>query len=259
MNEEAFGEAFDPERSAWVRWFQAWKNRRYLGNLRRAGVTGGCLLEVGVGSGSFLRAARAAGFEAMGCELSKSLARRVEEATRVRVHCGELASLSAEAFDVVCMQHVLEHVHDPMELLREAHARLKPGGLLHLAVPNGACWEARLPGWNCYLYYHLAYFDARSLARALTAAGFAVDRTFSHESFSTWFLTLLRTSAGVRSVDAPPRVAASLGRVPRCWPLVEHPYRLAMAASGLVTWPLRAVQGWMGYGDELIALARREA
>jgi hypothetical protein len=62
LNQEAFGDAWDPETSFWVRWFQAWKNRRYLANLRRAGATRGRLLEVGVGSGSFLRAAREAGF-----------------------------------------------------------------------------------------------------------------------------------------------------------------------------------------------------
>lgn len=257
-NEEAFGEGFDPERSAWVRGMMAWKNRRYLRNLRRAGVSGGRLLEVGVGSGSFLRAARAAGFEAVGCELSAPLARRVEASTGVPVHCGDLASLPEQAFDVVCMHHVLEHVRDPVGLLRAARDRLRHGGILHLAVPNGGCWEARLPGWNCYVYYHLAYFNADTLARALTAAGFAIGRTFSHETFSAWFLTLLRTAAGLRSLAGPPKVAASLGRVPQWWPLVEHPYRLAMVASGLLTWPLRVVQASLGRGDELLALARRE-
>lgn len=77
LNEEAFGEGYEPQRSFWVRWFEAWKNRRYLANLRWAGVTGGRLLEVGVGSGGFLLAAREAGFEPMGCELSQSLAQRV--------------------------------------------------------------------------------------------------------------------------------------------------------------------------------------
>lgn len=257
LNEEAFGEGYEPERSFWVRWFQAWKNRRYLANLRRAGVTRGRLLEVGVGSGSFLRAAREAGFDAMGCELSEPLARRVQAQTGVPVHCGDLASLPARAFDVVCMHHVLEHVRDPVGFLRAASERLKPGGLLHLAVPNGACWEARWPGWNCYVYYHLAYFDRATLRRALEGSGLVVGRLTSYESFSTWFLTLLRTAAGVRSMEAPPKAAARLGRVPRWWLLFEHPYRLAMVASGLVTWPLRSLQGRLGYGDELIALARR--
>jgi 2-polyprenyl-3-methyl-5-hydroxy-6-metoxy-1,4-benzoquinol methylase len=258
LNEEAFGEGYEPERSFWVRWFQSWKNRRYLANLRRAGVKKGRLLEIGVGSGSFLRAAREAGFDAMGCDLSESLARRVHEQTGVPVHCGDLARLPSQAFDIVCMHHVLEHVRDPVGFLRAARERLKPGGMLHLAVPNGACWEARLSGWNCYVYYHLVYFDRSTLRRAAERAGFEIDRLTSHESFSTWLLTLLRTAARIRAMEAPPEVAASLGRVPSWWPLVEHPYRLAMAATGLATWPLRALQGRLGYGDELLLIARRE-
>jgi 2-polyprenyl-3-methyl-5-hydroxy-6-metoxy-1,4-benzoquinol methylase len=85
LNEEAFGEAYDTGRSFWVRSFDAVKNRRYLANLRRAGVTGGRLLEVGVGTGSFLTAARKAGFEVEGCDLSEPLCRRVQQATGITV------------------------------------------------------------------------------------------------------------------------------------------------------------------------------
>ena len=86
LNEEAFGEAYDTGRSFWVRSFEAVKNRRYLANLRRVGVTGGKLLEVGVGTGSFLTAARKAGFEVEGCDLSEPLCQRVQQATGITVH-----------------------------------------------------------------------------------------------------------------------------------------------------------------------------
>lgn len=260
LNEEAFGEAYEPQRSFWVRWFEAWKNRRYLANLRRAGVKGGRLLEIGVGSGGFLQAARVAGFEPMGCELSRSLAQRVAARTGLPVHCGDLASLPTRGFDVVCMHHVLEHVSDPVGFLRAVRERLAPDGRLHVAVPNIGCWEARLPGWNNYVYYHLAYFDRDSLTRALTAAGFVVGSVSTHESFSGWFLALARTVAGVRSMQPPPQAAATdLAPEPRWRPLVEHPYRLAMLTTGLLIWPLRLLQGRLDYGDELIAVARAEA
>jgi len=77
----------------------------------------------------------------------------------------------------------------------------------------------------------------------------------THESFSTWFLTLLRTGLGLQP-NAQPRIAASIGRVPSWWPVVEHPYRLAMVGAGLVTWPVRRLQGALGRGDELLMVAR---
>ena len=58
------------------------------------------------------------------------------------------------------MHHLLEHVADPVALLQDARARLKPGGALQLAVPNIRSWEARLRGWNSYEPYHLLYFTA---------------------------------------------------------------------------------------------------
>lgn len=167
LNEDAFGEAYDTRRSFWVRAFETVKNRRYLANLRRAKVTDGKLLEVGVGRGSFLVAARKAGFEVEGCDLSPTLCQRVQLATGIAVHNLPLEHLPQGAYDVVAMHHVLEHVADPVGFLRAASERLKPGGVVHVAVPNVACWEARLRGWNSYEPYHVLYFEPRTLVEAM--------------------------------------------------------------------------------------------
>jgi 2-polyprenyl-3-methyl-5-hydroxy-6-metoxy-1,4-benzoquinol methylase len=253
LNEEAFGEAYDTGRSFWVRSFEAVKNRRYLANLRRAGVTGGRLLEVGVGRGSFLAAARAAGFQVEGCNLSTTLCQRIQQATGITVHNVSLNQLPQDAYDVVVMHHVLEHVADPVGFLRAARERLKPGGVLHLAVPNVACWEARLRGWNSYEPYHVLYFEPRTLVETMKASGYRVMRLSTFEAFSAWFLAL------VRSVRAPRQVSAPSARGAAPTAVVEHAYRLTMVTTGLLTWPLRRVQGWLGKGDELMAVARRES
>ena len=254
LNEEAFGEGWEPETSFWVRWFQIWKNRRYLRTIQKF-AHGGRLLEVGVGSGRFLEQARAAGFEVMGCDLSPAVCRRVEERMGVRVYCGSVAGLPRASFDVVAMHHVLEHAEDPVGFLRSVRDLLVPGGIVHIAVPNVGCWEARFPGWNCCVPYHLTYFDRETLARAAREAGLVPLWDGTHESFSTWFLTMVRLVLKVRPNEAP-RIAAAIGRLPAWWPLVEHPYRLAMVAAGAVTSPLRLVQAWLGKGDELILVAR---
>ncbi|HXG60971.1 MAG TPA: class I SAM-dependent methyltransferase [Planctomycetota bacterium] len=255
LNEETFGDGYEPERSFWVRWFNSWKNRRYLGYLRDLGVTQGRLLEVGVGSGSFLRAARSAGFTVTGCDLSETVCRRIEERWGIPMHRGSLDLLPPAQWDVVVMNHVLEHVQDPVDFLRAARRRLRPGGVLHVAVPNVACIEALFPGWNCYLPCHLSYFTPQSLSQTLRRAGFQVERRLTHENFSTWFLTGLRTLLGVSTASSP-ALAASLRRVPSWWPLVEFPYRLLMVGTGFLTTPLRKLQSAFERGDEVIALAR---
>ncbi len=254
LNEEAFGEGWEPETSFWVRWFQVSKSRRYVRTIRRY-VPRGRLLEIGVGSGRFLEQARAAGFEVTGCDLSPAVCRRVRERIGVHVHCGPVESLRRGSFDVVAMHHVLEHVEDPVGFLRSVREVLAPGGIVHTAVPNGASWEARFSGWNCYVPYHLTYFDRETLVRTAREAGLAPVRTGSHESFSTWFLLAVRTILRIEANRALP-IQASIGRVPPWWSLVEHPYRLAMVGAGAITWPLRRLQGALGRGDELIMVAR---
>jgi len=261
LNEQAFGNTYEPERSFWVGWFSAWNNQRYLGYLRRTGVWGGDLLEVGIGSGSFLCAARKAGFLVSGCDLSVSLCYRVEKETGISIHNGSIEKLPESRWDVLVMNHVLEHVHDPVAFLHAARNRLRPDGVLHIAVPNVACWEATLlPGWTSYEPYHLGYFTLKTLERAVRASGFAIMYLGTHESFSGWFLTCLRTAMGVnRQGGAVEKhkgeLAAYLRKVRPS--VVEHVYRLAMVGAGAVLWPFRYVQAGLGYGDELICVARK--
>jgi 2-polyprenyl-3-methyl-5-hydroxy-6-metoxy-1,4-benzoquinol methylase len=264
MEEEWFGEGYEARKSSvWVDWFEAWSNRATLARLDFAPATqqGKRLLEIGVGSGSFLKAAREKGFAVMGCDLSVPLCRRVERECGVAMHCGLLSDLPGDGkFDVVVMNHVLEHVQQPVEFLKDVLRLLAPGGVLHIAVPNIDCWEARLSGWTSYEPYHLTYFNRQTLQRAVTAAGLASEKCLTDDSFSGWFLAVLRTILGVnRAHGAVTRpVAASVSRHSdrRSWP-VEHAYRLAMVLAGGGLWPLRWLQGKLGYGDELVCIAQK--
>lgn len=255
-NLDAFGDSYEPESSFWVRMFHQWKARRYLAYLSKIHILKGNLLEIGVGSGSFLDAARRAGFTVTGCDLSPEVCEYVRSRYGIPVLRDDLNNLPKARWEVVVMSHVLEHVDDPLGFLQAARERLKPGGVLFVAVPNVSCTEALLPGWNYYLAVHLLYFSPHTLSRALERTGFHVLRLRTHENFSTWFLTGLRTFLGLQSHEGPSPYAASLGRVPRWWRYAEHPYRMAMIAAGALSWPIRNLQGRFGRGDEIIALAR---
>jgi SAM-dependent methyltransferase len=161
-------------------------------------------------------------------------------------------------FDVVVMNHVLEHVADPIGLLREVRKRLRRNGVLHVAVPNISCWSAVLPGWTSYEPYHLIYFESLTLRRALMAAGFTVERELTHDSFSGWFLAGLRTllrGGRCSAVAEEEGRKGTAGRASRRSFLVESAYRLCMAVSGVLSWPLRRIQSAFGRGDELVCIA----
>src|SRR5262245_39055687 len=176
MEEDWFGEPSHGALSFWVNHFEAWNNKRTLTRLAEASSPGHRLLEIGVGSGSFLNAARQIGYEVMGCDLSASICQRVRQTYHIPMHGGHLTALAGEScFDVVVMNHVLEHVDQPIELLRDVHRLLSPRGIVHIAVPNIGCWEAWLPGWTSYEPYHLAYFTPQTLKRVVFASGLAIE------------------------------------------------------------------------------------
>lgn len=106
---------------------------------------GGRLLDVGCGSGASLRFMQELGWRAEGVDFDPQAARNAA-AKGVQVHLGELSAqrFPDDAFDAVTMSHFIEHVHDPLALLRECHRILKPGGRLVVVTPNGASFGHRI-------------------------------------------------------------------------------------------------------------------
>ncbi len=261
LEEEWFGADYQPKTSFWVALFESWNNRRTLSRLAQANLPGRRLLDIGVGSGSFLDAARAAGYEVMGCDLSAPICAHVRRTYGIPMHGGPLATLAGEnRFDAIVMNHVLEHVHQPIDFLQNARRLLAPGGVAHIAVPNIACWEAALSGWTSFEPYHLTYFAPPTLARAISASGFALDRLTTHDSFSGWFLAGLRTVLGVNRVGGAvtrPAAAMAWHAAGRRSEAVEHAYRIAMVCAGGVSWPARWLQAKLGRGDEVIGIAHK--
>lgn len=236
LEEEWFGEDYQPQTSRWVGWFESLNNRRTLRRLSRLEFPGHRLLEIGVGSGSFLQAAQDNGFVVTGCDLSQAICKHVTSTHGVTMHCGPLSDLHGEdRFDVVVMNHVLEHVNDPVAFLSGVRRLLVPGGVAHIAAPNVACWEAALSGWTSYEPYHLSYFTPTTLRKAVSADGLDIEREATYESFSGWFLAVLRTLMGVNRDGRAIRVNERSGHVTMSQSrsaLSEHIYRLAMICVG---------------------------
>lgn len=151
--------------------------RRVDGWLPRLPETG-VALEIGSGTGWMLGALQARGWRAIGSERSVESAAIAAAASSAPMFVGDLDSTVADrALDLIVMFHVLEHLPDPLAVLRRAADRLRPGGTLIVGVPNAASWQARFAGrrWmHLDVPRHLVHFTPRSIERALLRSGFSV-------------------------------------------------------------------------------------
>ena len=133
------------------------------------------LLDVGSGTGSLVLRARELGWMAEGVEPDE-VAVRAAQARGAPTTQGTVDALPLAHYDVITLNHVIEHVHEPREVLRTCRRALRPGGSLWLAAPNVGSLGHRVLGTGWYgldTPRHLTIFSEAGLGAALRAAGFA--------------------------------------------------------------------------------------
>jgi 2-polyprenyl-3-methyl-5-hydroxy-6-metoxy-1,4-benzoquinol methylase len=140
------------------------------------------LLDVGCGGGTLLGALKKRGFQVLGFDSSRHAARIAKTHSSVEVVVGsELkeAAFEDNAFDLVTLFHVLEHVSDPRAVLFEVRRILQPTGRIVLQVPNIESWQFRVFGLRwCGLDVprHVINYSSQSVRRLLSDSGFRVRR-----------------------------------------------------------------------------------
>ncbi len=141
------------------------------------------LLDVGCGTGGFLKFASANGFLVYGFDASKAQA---EYARTLFPDVRRASSLDAYLkllgrpdlkFKFVTLWDVFEHIRNPVSFLQQLAEALEPGGHLFICVPNGGAipWKIRvrrmlnrpldLAPWE-----HVFYHSIRSLRECIEAA-----------------------------------------------------------------------------------------
>ena len=163
----------------------------------------GSLLDVGCGNGAYMAAMASRGFAVTGIEMSPRACDLVAR-RGLPVLQGDFLEVDVppESFDIVTMNHFLEHSLDPRASLRRAHTLLRRDGRLVVGVPNFDSWVRRRFGahWSDLdLPRHLTHFTPRGLARLLDECGFDRIRTrYEPSADSGSVLTSLLVRSGKR-------------------------------------------------------------
>jgi len=115
------------------------------------------------------------GWRVLGIERNEAVAETARRALGIEIVATPVEALRADArFDLIIMFHVLEHIGEPVALLRECAKRLAPGGRLITNVPNFSSWQSRFAGSN-WLHLdvprHLVHFTPQTLTATLERAG----------------------------------------------------------------------------------------
>lgn len=144
----------------------------------------GRLLEIGSGFGHLLARFRDDGWEVHGIDPYPDACRIARETFSVDARCEffQNASLEDNSFDVVLMNHVIEHLDDPLGALRQCYRILKPGGCLLMETPRYDSLMFRLLGRrerSISCDDHLYFFTVQSLRSLYEKAGF--------QNMETWF------------------------------------------------------------------------
>lgn len=137
------------------------------------------VLEIGCSYGFLLEAVRkAAQCRVEGVEPSEVSARFAHEEFGIPVFQGTveryLGTPVVERFNLIIVSHVLEHLADPVAVLRALERRLAPGGRLYICVPDVT--HLQEPPESFFQVPHLVSFSPWTLHLAFAAAGFKMIR-----------------------------------------------------------------------------------
>lgn len=126
----------------------------------------GRILDIGAGVGDFLQVAKNDGWQTIGIEPSEK-AKAIAKTKGVSF-VENLSELENNSFDIITMWHVLEHVPDLENQIKELKRLLKPNGTVLIAVPNFKSFDALHYGkyWAAYdVPIHLWHFSKTAIKK----------------------------------------------------------------------------------------------
>ena len=157
-------------------------------------------LDIGAGDGSLVSFLNSKGLSAKGIEPSaegRVTAKKLFGIDLIKDDISDFES-KVEKYDIINLSHVLEHVPDPMKMLKKIIDLLDDRGLLTLEVPNSKSWEMKIFK-SIYIHIdsprHIHHFNKKSLSILLSNAGFSSESNFNNLSIIQFPLS------GIRSIE----------------------------------------------------------
>lgn len=154
----------------------AWRDTQLANSFYMPAKSNGLLLDVGCGNGSSMLTMQARGWRVIGIDFDETAVAQAKN-NNLDAVVSDLfsAKYSDNQFDAIMMNHVIEHVPDPQEFIKECLRILKPGGTLVALTPNITSkghLEFKADWRGLEIPRHLQIFSPLSLTILADKAGF---------------------------------------------------------------------------------------
>lgn len=154
------------------------------------------LLDIGCGVGIFLQQVKEIGWNALGIDMSRAAVTYARShGLDVRLGKIEEVTFNPRSFDVITLFQTIEHIEDPLKILKKAYSLLRKGGMLMLTTPSEESVLARMLGkfWFGYRNIeHSFFYNSQSLTAMQKNVGFRNVMVYSENGRKLsvpWVLT----------------------------------------------------------------------
>ena len=160
--------------------FIKWRTLREIDVFKKLNKNIKEVLEVGCSFGKYLKDLRDWGnFNVVGVEISQNMAQKGQEEFNLEIKAGELLEydFGSNRFDLIIMSHVIEHLYNSQETLKEIFKILNPQGLFLIKTPNFETIERKIFNKYWIVYEaprHVIIFSERTLSKLLEKSGFKI-------------------------------------------------------------------------------------
>jgi 2-polyprenyl-3-methyl-5-hydroxy-6-metoxy-1,4-benzoquinol methylase len=174
-----------------VRNFTLYSKVRLIKKYKKSGD----ILDIGCGTGEFLKKINEKGFTVTGVEPGNSARDYAQNQNEIFVIDEKSMDekLTPSSFDVITMWHVMEHVYNLNSRISQISKLLSENGILIIAVPNSDSWDARYyqKFWAAYdLPRHLYHFNQKDMLLLFQKEGYTLVRT-KPMIFDSFYISLL--------------------------------------------------------------------
>ncbi|MEB8328264.1 class I SAM-dependent methyltransferase [Flavobacteriaceae bacterium KMM 6897] len=149
------------------------------------------ILDIGAGTGDFLKEAELNGWSISGVEPNPK-ARNLASSKGIQL-VPALENFDDPTFDVITLWHVLEHLPNIEEQIKKIKSLLSPSGTLIIAVPNYKSFDANYykEYWAAYdVPRHLYHFSRNTIKRIFSKYSISLIRT-KPMYFDAYYVSLL--------------------------------------------------------------------